>query len=68
MLLLGCENRTLEKDMDEYCSCMQQYETMDDYKKCLRMMDSIVQEYEFDPEASSYIRQRIKECGISERL
>lgn len=66
LTLAGCETRSLEADMDAYCECMSNYETMVDFKECIRKMDEIVQHYEYDPEAPEYIQERIKECGITE--
>lgn len=63
LLLAGCSNDTLEKDMDNYCNCLESSSRLG--QSCAQIMEEIVKKYEFDPEAPAYISQRIKECNAA---
>ena len=54
----ACGSSTIKEDMDAYCDCMQQK----DITLCNEMKNELIKKYEFDPEASSYIVERLRDC------
>ncbi len=64
MILVGCSGtESMEADMDDYCACRHEMHLDDTkWKECAEIMVEITRKYEFDPDASDYIQQRIREC------
>lgn len=63
LLLLACNQKSVEQEMDEYCSCQTKHRATDnDFKECNNMMREISKKYEFDPEAASAIQEKLKNC------
>lgn len=53
----ACDNNSVNEDMDAYCNCIKENEP-----DCHEMVKKIVDKYQFDPEASKVIEERIKDC------
>ncbi|MCE3295356.1 MAG: hypothetical protein K0R65_1070 [Crocinitomicaceae bacterium] len=63
LLVLACNQKTVEQEMDEYCSCKQTHRQTDqDFKECNNMIQAISEKYEFDPGAADFIQERLKTC------
>jgi hypothetical protein len=64
LLLLACNQKTVEQEMDEYCACRKEHRESDnDFSTCSAMMEEISRKYEFDPEAALVIREKLKACN-----
>lgn len=64
-LLLGCEQQSLEEEVDDVCSCIQQAETEAEFEKCYDQMEKVSDKYAFDPEAAEEIKKRLRECATN---
>ncbi|MGV3631317.1 MAG: hypothetical protein ACO1O6_08925 [Bacteroidota bacterium] len=63
LLLLACNQKSVEQDMDEYCSCQTKHRATDnDFKECNDLMHAISEKYQFDPEAATVIEEKLKSC------
>ncbi len=63
LLVLACKQKSVEQEMDEYCSCKQKHrDTDNDFRECNQMMTEISEKYEYDPGAADFIRERLKTC------
>lgn len=63
LLVLGCNQKTVEQDMDDYCACKSRHrQTDNDFKECSDLMTEIAKKYEFDPGAADFIQKRLKTC------
>lgn len=64
LLLIACSQKTIEQEMDEYCTCRKEHrENNNDFSKCNEMMREISQKYEFDPEAALIIEKKLETCN-----
>lgn len=59
---VGCNQRTVEEEVDGVCECIQSAETTKAYKKCREKMEEISDKYSYDPEAAEEVKKRLDEC------
>ena len=62
ILIVGCEQTTVEQDMAAYCECVKEYKTATS-PECVEKADAMIQKYEFDAEASEYIQKSMVNCA-----
>lgn len=60
LLLVSCEDFHIEKDAEAFCSCRRL--NLEDPSSCNKLLDSLNREYQFDPESTEYLYQKIEEC------
>lgn len=58
----GCDQPTIEEEVDSLCECLKAAESESDFKQCQEKMEEITDKYAFDPEASEDIKKRLSEC------
>ena len=59
---VGCEQQSLEEEVDDICTCIQGAETEAQFEKCYEKMEEISDKYAFDPEAAEEVKKRLREC------
>lgn len=63
LFLFSCNQKTIEEELDEYCTCKKiQRETSKDFISCDSLMQVIIENHEYDPEAVPIIQRKLKEC------
>lgn len=60
LLFTSCEDFHIEKDAEAFCSCRRL--NLEDPSNCNLLLDSLSKEYQFDPESTEYLHQKIDEC------
>lgn len=60
---VGCEERSVEEEVEDICQCIQEAETKAQFKKCYERMDEIADKYAFDPKAAEEVKKRLRECS-----
>ncbi len=54
---------TVEEDVQKYCDCVEEVESGFEMRKCIEIANDIWEKYQYDPEASEYIEENLKDCG-----
>lgn len=61
--LTGCNQSTLDQELDVYCDCMEKVENSADIVECRELLQEMSDKYAFDPEASEIIEKRLQDCA-----
>ena len=59
---VGCEQQSLEEEVDDICGCIQEAESEAQFERCYEKMEEISDKYAFDPEAAEEVKKRLREC------
>mmetsp|Transcript_37313 Transcript_37313/g.49073 ORF Transcript_37313/g.49073 Transcript_37313/m.49073 type:complete len:80 (-) Transcript_37313:1004-1243(-) len=60
--IVSCEQRTLEDEVDDVCSCIQKAESEREFERCYDKMEEISDKYAFDPKAAEDVKKRLRDC------
>jgi DNA repair ATPase RecN len=63
-VLSSCNNPSVEQDVERYCECRNTLENnLKPVTACSQILKEIIDKYEFDPEASEIITEKVKNCN-----
>ncbi len=63
--IVGCQQQTLEEEVDDVCSCIQEAESEKDLDRCYEIMEEISDKYAFDPKAAEDVKKRLRDCATN---
>lgn len=58
----GCNQKTLDEEVDGICECIQSAETSEQFDNCARKMEVIADQYANDPKSAADVKKRLDEC------
>lgn len=58
----GCNQKSLEAEVDGICECIQLAETSEQFDNCAAKMEVIANQYAEDPKSAADVKKRLDEC------
>ena len=60
----SCETKSMEEEINDYCSCKSLADKGEqNTEECVDILSSLVDKYQFDPEATEKLLSQISDCS-----
>lgn len=64
LAFFSCETKSLEEEINDYCACKNLADKgQRNTEECVDILSSLVDKYQFDPEATEKLLSQISDCS-----